>query len=80
MNSITKSDSFPIDVVVPVAEPLPVGVLEWVVTPTRIYGVDSVGQVFVFKTPGSTPQHRATRRAGRLRQLLAWVSQGPVFS
>lgn len=80
MNSITKEHSFPIDLVVPVADPLPVGVVEWVVTPTRIYGVDSIGQVFVFKTPGTTPRHRQTRRAGRLRQLFAWVSQGPVFS
>lgn len=55
---------------VPAARPKPVGRVEWAVTPTRLYGVDRTGQVWVFDAP-ALPDPRTPRSA--LRRLLAAV-------
>lgn len=43
-----------------------VGPVEWVEVQTRLYGIDSAGNVFVFKPPFTTPRHKSTRRRGHL--------------
>lgn len=55
--------------VVPVATRLPVGRVEWAVTPTRIYGIDRAGQVFVLR---ATLMPANTRR-GALVRLLSQI-------
>jgi hypothetical protein len=64
------SDSY----IVPFLTKVPVGLVEWVDTPTRLYGIDAVGNVFVFRTPFPASRPASPRHAGRFRWLRRWFS------
>lgn len=53
-----------------------VGPVEWVETDTRLYGIDSLGMVFVFKPPFTTPRHRSNRRGGYLVRQIERIRSG----
>lgn len=58
------SQTLPIPVV------LVVGPVEWVEVHTRLYGIDAVGNVFVFKPPFTAPRHKSLRRRGHFARRL----------
>lgn len=53
-----------------VARPRPVGRIEWVDTPVRLYGVDAAGQVWAFPHPLRTPARESALR--RLAKAIAF--------
>lgn len=75
MNRLHTASTGPLALAVPVS--VAVGRVEWVEVNSRLYGADSVGNVFVFRLPFTTPRHVAKRRRGHvLRRLVRAYLKG----